>query len=580
MRKIALFRFFCILLTMIWAVSSCAKEEVQENVSSKADLILLNGQVITVDNNFSFSQAVAVAGNTLVAVGNNEKVMALRGAKTRVIDLKGATVLPGINDAHIHLAWLGLSLKQLDLRYKNIEEIKALLTEHVAKIQPGDFIRGTGWSAGSIGRMPTKEDIDAITPNNPVVFEEVGHAVWVNSKMLEIAGVNSKTEEPSGTKFERKPGGNELTGVLHDADFLIFPHVPDVSDEEKQQAILDAIELLNKQGVTSVTDPGITSEQLKHYQALANDNKLSARVSVHLRAGRSLAEAKSAVKDFQDKAKHDGSTHNRLTLRGIKIFMDGAPPGRTAFMFEDYTCCHGEKGILLYDGDSEDAQIAEINQSIQWLHRQGYQMGIHADGDRSAHVAIEGLIGAMRDYPVDAAAIKENKLRHYLIHGDLVRGEDIQRMAEWNIGLTIQPVITYEAGSVLLELWGPDRGPRHMATSLFIDAGVWTTLSTDSPIVPPDWKQNIEYAALRQGKDSGGKVNGPDYRISVKDALIAHTRTAAYQDFQETKKGTIEVGKLADLAVIDRNILTIDPSEISEIKTLMTIIGGKVVYEK
>jgi len=544
-----------------------------------ADLILYNGQVITVDKDFSTAQALAITGDKLTAVGGNEDVVALKGTGTRMIDLKGATVLPGINDAHIHLAWWGMSLNEVDLREKNIEEIQASLAQRVAHAQPGEIIRGVGWSEGSIGRMPTRQDLDAITPENPVVFEEMGHALWVNSKMMELAGINRNTTEPVGAKFERDPASGELTGVFHEAEQLILPHVPRASDAQKEQAIVHAIRLLNQQGVTSVTEPGLSPEDIAVYEHLADQGSLNVRVSVHLLAGRSLLEAQKAVASYADKPKRSGSSRNLLTLRGVKMFMDGAPPGHTALMFDDYSCCPGERGLLLYQGETEQQQIAEIYSSVAWLHRQGYQLGIHADGDRSASIAIAALVQAMQDYPVDPDEIGSNGLRHYLIHGDLIRDEDIALMAKWHIGLAIQPIITFYAGDLLQDLWGQERGRRHMATGLFIKAGVWTSLSTDAPIVPPDWKQNIEYAVLRENKHSPGKVNGPEYRISVKEGIIAHTSTPAYQDFQENLKGSIEPGKLADLVVVAQDILSIEPHRISDIDTLMTILGGRIVFE-
>ncbi len=571
------------VLTCALILASCTGDENPDSPGETApesiDLILYNGHIVTVDENFSEAQALAIAGDKLAAVGTDEEVVILASKNTRMIDLKGATVLPGINDAHIHLAWWGLSLSQVDLRGKNIEEIQASLVEAVAQIQPGEVIRGVGWSEGSIGRMPTKEDLDKFTPDNPVVFEEMGHALWVNSKMLELAGITNDAIEPAGVKFERDSATGELTGVFHEADRLIFAHIPKISDAKRKRAIVDAIEVLNRQGVTSVTDPGVAPDGIALYEELADAGRLSVRVSVHLRAGRSLLEAQKAVTNYVNESKNRGTTNNLLTLRGIKIFMDGAPPGRTALMFDDYSCCPGEKGLLLYQGENEEQQIEEIFKSIEWLHRQGYQIGIHADGDRSASIAIAALIRVMDNYPGDPDAPKTNDLRHYLIHGDLIRDEDIALMAQWHIGLAIQPVITFRAGHLLLDLWGQDRGARHMATGLFIRAGVWTSLSTDAPIVPPNWKQNIEYAVLRENKSSPGKVNGPQYRISVKDGIIAHTITPAYQDFQENIKGSIEEGKLADLVVIDEDILAIDPHRISDINTLMTIVGGDIVYQ-
>jgi predicted amidohydrolase YtcJ len=248
-------------------------------------------------------------------------------------------------------------------------------------------------------------------------------------------------------------------------------------------------------------------------------------------------------------------------------------------MFDDYACCPGERGLLVFEGETEEQQIQEVHKTIDWLRGQGLQIAIHVDGDRAAHLAVDGLIRAMESDPPGQDAGKPNPLRHYLIHGDLVTDEDVALMSRWQIGLATQPLITYSAGDLLLELWGKERGERHMATGLFVRAGVPTSISSDAPIVEPDWKQNIEYAVLRENKTSPGKVNGPQYRSTVKEALIAHTRTPAYQDFQDDVKGSIEVGKLADLVVIDRDILAVDPYTISDIETLMTILGGNVLFE-
>jgi predicted amidohydrolase YtcJ len=570
-------------LVLALLLGACSEKESAEPVKvavlEPADMILHNGNIITVDQDFSRAQAVAITGDTLTAVGDSKKVLQLQGDGTRVIDLKGATVLPGINDAHIHLAWWAESRRWVDLRDKNIEQIQASLRERVAQLQPGEVIRGVGWSEGSLGRMPTREDLDPVTPDNPVALEEMGHALWVNSAMLQLAGITDETKVPVGAKFERNPDTGALTGVFHEADELILPHIPESSDKEKKRAIVDAIDALNRQGVTSLTEPSAELDTVGLYEQLADAGSLSARVTVHLKAGRSLAEAQRTVADYEDKLKGKGTTHNLLTLRGIKLYMDGAPPGRTALMFEDYACCPGERGLLVFRGETEEEQIQEINNTIEWFHGQGFQLGLHVDGDRAAHIAINGLIRAMEAGPPGPRADTPNPLRHYLIHGDLVTDDDVALMAEWQIGLATQPLITYSAGDLLLDLWGQERGERHMATGLFVRAGVPTSISSDAPIVEPDWKQNIEYALLRENKSSPGRVNGPQYRTTVKEAIIAHTRTPAHQDFQDDIKGTIEVGKLADLVIIDRDILAIEPREISDTETLMTILGGRILYE-
>lgn len=585
MNKNGILRSLMAGLISLSILSACTSENDRTSLSEEGsptvpDMILHNGNIVTVDQGFSRAQALAITGDKLVAVGSNEEIARLKGSGTRIIDLKGATVIPGINDSHLHLLEFGMTLSQIDLRGKNIDQIKASLAERVAQSKPGEVIRGEGWSEDDIGRMPTREDIDSLSPDNPVVFDDMTrHALWVNSRMLELAGIDKDTADPVGIRLEREPDSSEPTGVIHEGASLILPHIPELSVEAKKQAIVDGIALLNQQGVTSITEPGIKPEDAAIYEMLADEGKLAARVNVHLGGGRSLQQAQKSVAAYAGKSKNRGTTHNLMTLRGVKLFMDGAPPGRTAATFDDYACCPGEKGLLLYQGETEEQQREEVFKSIEWLHREGYQLGVHATGDRSANIAVEGLIRAMKNFPVDPDSPRSNVLRHYVIHGDMVRDEDIARMAEWQIGLSTQPLITHYAGHVLQELWGAEKGARHMATDLFLKAGVWASLSTDGPVVPPDWKQNIEYSVLRESEFLPDQVNGPQYRISIEDAIIAHTRTPAYQDFQEDLKGSIEPGKFADLVVLDQDIMTIEPRHISDVKTLMTIVGGEVVYE-
>jgi len=545
-----------------------------------ADLILYNGNVITVDPAFSIRQALAIRADRLVAVGDDTEVLKRKGPHSRMIDLGGRTVLPGLNDSHIHLSWMGQSLAEIDLREKSFEEIRAALAARVAQSRPGEMIQGVGWSQGYLGRLPTRQDIDGVSPDNPVLFKEMGHALWVNSQFLELAGLTRESTPPANAVFERDSEG-ELTGVLHEFYEVMDTVVPRPSDEDRKQAILRGIAALTSQGITSFTEPGVDAETIRLYRELEREGRLSMRATLHLRPGGNLKQIQTSLGSFGDTLKGHGTTSGMLTLRGIKMQIDGAPPGRTALMFEDYTCCPGVRGLISIDGDTEEQQIEEFNRSIQWLNDEGYQIGIHADGDRGAHLAIDALARAIQNSSADSGENSgPNPLRHYLIHGDLVTDEDIAQMARWHIGLSIQPVITYNAGPLLLDLWGQERGERHMATGLFLKAGIWTSLSTDSPIVPADWKENIEYAVLRRNKATPDRFNGlPEYGISAREGIIAHTLTGAYQDFQEDSKGSLEAGKYADLVIIGEDILAIDPGRISDLKTLMTLVGGKVVYD-
>jgi len=570
-----------ILIAIAFAMATASIERAAASEPEQpADMILYNGTIVTVDRAFSIGQALAIRGDRLVAVGDETEVLERKGPDSRMIDLGGRTVLPGLNDSHIHLSWMGQSLAEIDLREKSFEEIRAALAARVAQSRPGELIQGVGWSQGYLGRLPVRQDIDSVSPDNPVLFKEMGHALWVNSQFLTLAGLTRASTPPANAVFERDSEG-ELTGVLHEFYEVMDTVVPKPSDEDRKEAILRGVAALTSQGITSFTEPGVDAETIRLYQELERDGRLSMRATLHLRPGSGLEQIQTNLAPFGDRLKGRGTTSGMLTLRGIKMQIDGAPPGRTALMFDDYTCCPGVKGLISIDGDTEEQQIAEFNRSIQWLNDQGYQIGIHADGDRGAHLAIEALIRAIQNSSANSAQNPDiNPLRHYLIHGDLVKDEDIARMAQWHIGLSIQPVITYNAGPLLLDLWGDERGGRHMASGLFLQAGVWTSLSTDSPIVPADWKENIEYAVLRRNKATPDKVNGlPEYRISVREGITAHTLTGAYQDFQEDSKGSLEPGKYADLVIIGEDILAIDPERISDVKTLMTLVGGNVVYD-
>ncbi|WHS57653.1 amidohydrolase [Pseudomonas sp. G2-4] len=569
---------YCYLLSTIISLLLLSESGLAQD-SDVADIILHHGVVEVVDDSFSVADAVAIRGNKIVFVGNNAEVMKFSSATTKIIDLKGAIVFPGINDTHLHALPTGEAMQGLVLRDMSLQQIRAALATAVKTSPPGKLIRGIGWEERSLGRMPTKKDLDDLSPNNPVLLTEMSHhQVLLNTAALKLAGLHENSEDENGVIFLRMEGSHELSGVVVEGYTLINSKVPQPTLEERKSAIKAAISLINSQGVTSYTEPGLTPDEFKAYQALQRDGELNARATIHLWGGSSLEAAGNMLATLPPglSAKGDGTTEGLLTLRGIKLLLDGVPPAKTAATLDDYACCKGVKGTLTFDGATEGGKAVEIKRTIIGLDKQGYQIAFHSTGDRAARIAVEALISAAQENSTAHPGSALNPLRHYMIHADRVSDEDVVKMGKWQIGLSTNPIISFYAAPTVRKIWGDYYGAKHMAIKPFINSGTLVTLGTDSPVVPTDWKAGLQYAVTRVAID--GQPNGPEYAISIDQALAAHTRVAAYQDHQEDTKGTVEVGKVADLAVFDRDFRTVPSEEIGKVKALLTMVDGRIVY--
>ena len=544
---------------------------------SRADMILHNANVLTVNADFDRAEAVAIAGEHILAVGSNDEILKLKGPDTKVVDVEGATVMPGINDAHIHVMPLGFFMTEINLNGMPLEAARQSIKERAAAMPKGEIIRGTGYTEPDFGRLPTVSDFDDIAPDHPVILiERSHHQIACNTKALELLGVTDDQADADGLTFMRDADG-KLTGVIQEGYLLVQKTLPPPPLEEQMAAIQRAVGLLNSMGVTSVTEPGLKPEELEPYLRLAESGALNARACVHIWGNEGLDAMRDVLSNMPDtkSPKGKGACTGNLTIRGIKLTLDGAPPALTAATFDEYEGHPGVTGEFVFKGETQEEMLAEIYRTIDGLHQDGYQIAIHATGDRSAFVGIDALSKAITDHPLDGT--EKNPLRHYMIHGDRVRVQDMHVMAEHDIMLNINPQITHYAGEAVIELWGQEHGERHMALKLFQDAGVKLSIGTDCPVVPPTWMDGLKFAATRQGVS--GRYTGKQYAISMQDAVIAHTRDAAYQDHQDDVKGTLEAGKLADIAVFDQSFVDIDPAKVPETRALMTIVGGKVVHD-
>ena len=546
--------------------------------SMNPDLIMFNGNVITVDSDFSFAEGVAVKDNRIFGVGSRADLKGLAGEKTKLLDLKGATVLPGINDAHCHLNGFGLERPPflIDLAYpvvKSMEDIRTATAAKVAEVGPGKWISGWGWDRGFLPEFkdrpqtwPTRFDIDPVSPDNPVVLTEFsGHVVLANSKALEIAGVERKTPDPDNGIIQKDEAG-EPTGILFEmAAGMMRQLIPLPTEDERKAGILNAMAELNSLGITCVTEPGLDPDQIRYYTDLFNQGRFSLRVNCMVRGGPSLETVKSVLDSIGTST---GFGNEWLRISGLKLLADGVPPSKTAFMYEDYI--GGGHGRLLVDGKTDEERYDMLVSMIKYANARNFQVGIHVTGDRGIDACIDGYIAALAEHPWDA--------RHYIIHTDYVTPACIKRMATNNIGANVQSAIKWTIGNLMVGITGEKRAAYHWPLKSLFDGGVRVSNSSDASVTYPDWRQGVESAVLRKDKATG-KVLGADQCITVEQAIRAYTINGAWQDHQDNVRGSIEVGKLADFTIIGDDILNVDPNNIHAIPVLYTIVDGKTVYK-
>ena len=565
----------------------------------EANLVIINGKVITVDKDFSIKQAVAVQGGKILAVGTNDEIKAFIGSNTKVLDLKGKPIMPGINESHMHAPFFGSTRPPLaiDLTYpavKSIPELVDALRREVEKTKPGEWIRGFGWDQGSLeecksdpSMLPRKWDLDAVSPDHPVAFTDFSvHTLLVNSKALEIAGITKETPDPSSGEIERDDTG-EPTGIFKEpgAQALISAHVPLLTREEKKTALMTALSHLNANGVTSFTDAAIgpggetflygvmSAEFIDLYQELLVENKLTSRVAILLLLGDygelTYEDLENGLKTFKVPTNVDSEW---LQFPGVKIFADGIPLTYTSWMNKDYVSGDAGHGTSVIPGKTDQEQRDNLIEMIKLVHRHDFQIGLHATGDRAIDAVVDGFVKAIEDKP-------GRDPRHYIIHGDFISREKAEALARHNCGIAMQPFISAMIADFEPTVVGEERAAYEWPTRTVLDAGLNLTSNSDAPVTYPNWRLGIQAAILREGLLSG-KVSGPEECITVEEAIRTYTINGAWQDHMEDVKGSIEVGKFADFCIIGDDILSVDPHKIGEIPVLMTIVGGRIVFDE
>ncbi|WP_432515144.1 amidohydrolase [Kineococcus sp. SYSU DK001] len=562
-----------------WAGSSNSSRR------GRADTVLVNGQILTVDRCASVASALAVRDGVVVAVGDDAEVRRWIGPRTEVVDLAGRTAIPGINDSHLHLVRTGLAMppRTIDVGgdvSASIVAVADAVRQAAASAAPGTWIRGKGWNEELFAerRTPTRADLDAAAPDNPVVLLDwSNHQSWVNSKALEVAGVSAATPVPAGGVVVLGADGRPSGIFRETAMALVNAQVPPFTREEQQAAIEEAAADLLTLGITSVTEPGIGAVARSLYEELARSGRLPVRVTALLsRPDDTYPVDVEHVREVLATATPAGGVDPRLfAVRGVKLRADGVPiSSRTAWMREEYV--GGGRGSLVTVGEDDAAKVAELTAMVRLVHEAGLQIGTHATGDAAIDVVAAAYAAVRRERP-------GRNPRHYVIHGDFSWPETLAVLAGAGCAVNFNPAIRRLIADSQPAVVGPERAARETPMASALRSGVVVTAASDSPNVSTDWRVGMQSALTRQG--TSGAVSGADEAIGFHDALRAFTAAGAWQDGADRWKGSLERGKVGDVCVLGERILDDDgdlrlpAGDFPSVPVAYTLVGGSVVHD-
>jgi len=529
-----------------------------------ADLVLLNGKIVTVDPQETIAEAVAVKFGKILAVGSNDDIKSLKNEGTMVIDLEGQTVIPGLNDTHGHLFGSGVGLGHIDCSeesgVKSIKDIQNRIADRVKTTPKSEWIQGVKLDESKLieKRIPNRWDLDEAAPDHPVFITYVGAHVYVaNSKALQVRRITKDTEDPlPWGRFDRDPATGELTGIIYEgAAELVRP-------DTKKEDIIKGIKRMSKKyvsaGLTCFYDSFITGKELKAFQEVLAEGELPLRVRFDMHVD-TLPELEKMGFSIPP-----GFGNEWLKISGVKVSSDGAISGRTAALRKPYL--HKPD----YYGELKMTR-KEVIDVVMRIHKAGMRASVHANGDQAIVNYLDAVEEALGKYP------REDH-RHRDIHTSVVDPDIIKRIKRLGVIPTIFGAYAYYHGDKVLPAFGPERAEWMFAARSMLDAGLKVAAHADSEASPYPPLMGIHSLVNRRTR--GGKPYGMSQRISVMEALKLYTINAAYHSFEEDIMGSIEPGKLADMVVLEEDILTVPTETIIDIPISLTIVDGKIVYQK
>lgn len=534
-----------------------------------ADMVLRNGDVMTLDAQSTRTRSIAILGERVMAVG--EDADALIGRGTEVVDLGGRTVIPGLFDSHIHT--IGGALNELAVSLesaKSVADVQAAFAARVATVSPGTWIQGgSGWHESQLaeGRMPHREELDAVAPNNPVFIRRGGHVAVVNSAALKIAGITKATPDPKDGVIARDPATGEPNGMLVEraAFNLVLKHVPLPSRANYVDGLKKYTAKLNSRGITSTLEPGLSLEEIAAYMELWRQKAMTTRVRILQRV--TCVDDVAALSSVL--APEFGN--DWLRIGGFKYMADGGV--EAAYLREPYRIVEGEQNdphfvgkLVLPPGGTD-----ELREMFMTAAARGWQVQVHAVGDAT----IDAIVGLMEEV---AAKYPIANSRWTVMHVFLPSAEALAKMKRLGLRATVQdhPV---KLGHNMIRYWGEKRAARSIPVRTLLDAGIPTGGGTDAPVV--DWNpfESIWWMTTRKVFAQGGiRALGAEEAVAREEALRLYTQGSAEVCFMEHSLGSLEPGKLADIAVLSADPLTIPETELRGIRSCLTVVGGKIVH--
>jgi len=541
----------------------------------KADLIFTHANIYTgaVDATASLgagkrAEALAVVGDRILAVGTRDEIMKLKGPETKIVDLEGHFVMPGFNDAHMHLASAGLEKMNVNMiGVKTLDEFRERLRAKCEAAEPGEWVVGEGWdeTLWPVKILPTRWDLDEVSGKHPVYLVRVdGHLGVANTLALQLASVTVASRDPEGGKIDRDESGTPTGIVREKAERAVLAAIPKPTHEKRRQAIELALADLASHGITSAQDYS-QWEDFQIYEDLEHEGKLTARISEWLTFDDSIEE-------LNRKRDSHPASDNMLHTGMLKGFMDGSVGSRTAALLEPYSDDPNNSGLPQYE-------VAKLNAMTKERVLAGYQIGFHAIGDKGVQMALDAFAEAEK-------AAKEAKVkavdggsdyRLRIEHAQITTPQQILRFKELKVIASMQPSHLLTDMNWSESRLGPKRAEHSYTWAEFLRRGVTLAFGTDYPVEPVTPFRGI-YAALTRTSEDGKKSYYPAEKLNIEQTIAAYTTGAAFAEFAEKQKGKLEPGMLADFVVLDQDITAAAPLKILETKVVRTVVGGKTVY--
>lgn len=523
---------------------------------------IFTGHFITMDPDMPEVEALAVSNGIIVATGSKSSLKQLAGEGVRVIEVPGVAT-PGLIDPHVHVSEFGGELEQLNLRGRNIEEIRALIKRKVDTVEPGEWIFGGGWEQSHFasGKFPSASDIDSVSPDNPVMLMRIGgHSTWVNSKALALAGINAQSNDPIGGQIVRTDK-NEPTGMLLEAAVELINEIKPDSDtpEQLERRIRTAVKEYARWGLTGVHDAGVSLEKIAIYKKLLKENALPLRVNIMVNG-----YDKKAVDHYLATGPEIDLGRGMLNIRTFKIFVDGGLGSRGAELSAPYTDAPHTHGLR----QMEDVEIEEI---VRAAKDKGFQVAAHAIGD----LAVQRTFDAYERAGVIASD------RYRMEHASLVSPQNINRFAELGIIASMQPLFISEYGRWGKDRVGLEREPWIMPIKDIVATGAKFASSTDYPAADSGDPRATLYTLVSRKNLQRAPKDGwyPSQKIDRESAFRSMTEGASYASFQEKTLGKLSSGYFADFTVFERNPLKVDVEDLPLLGVQMTVVAGEVTFQ-